>query len=148
MTPYPHRRPYSYFFQWSGKTSTGTLRKPSGQKIEPEGATTPFLGGRDVMRRGIRWVVSLCLLSLSSAAIAGSDAWLITPEEAAMASAPEESLIQRRGLSEAGPVIEIVKPVEGGSAPSPLEILIRFVARPSPVEGCCMGSRVLDGVRS
>ena len=80
------------------------------------------------------WGLILILLGVSPTAFAGSEIWLITPEEAAMAPAAEKSLIQSRGLSESGPAIEVVKPTDGGEAPSPLEILIRFAARTETVD--------------
>ena len=86
------------------------------------------------MKRGGPCGLNLFLLSLSTSAFAGSDAWLIMPEEAAMAPASEERLLQSRGLSEKGPTIDVVKPAEGGEVPSPLEILIRFAARTEAVD--------------
>lgn len=66
--------------------------------------------------------------------------WLITPEEAAMAPAPETSplgggLIDAgRDEISAGPLIEILKPADGGQVPSPLEVAVRFVPRLEPVD--------------
>lgn len=67
-------------------------------------------------------------------------AWFITPEEAAMAAAPDTGPFGR-GLIEAGrddintgPLIEILKPVDGGQVLSPLEVAVRFVPRLGPVD--------------
>jgi hypothetical protein len=54
--------------------------------------------------------------------------WLITPDEAALAPAEDDG-IRSRGLSDAGPGIEIVKPEEGAVIPGAAEILIRFLPK-------------------
>lgn len=54
--------------------------------------------------------------------------WLISPDEAALAPAQDDG-IRSRGLSDAGPGIEIVKPEEGAVIPGAAEILIRFLPK-------------------
>lgn len=64
--------------------------------------------------------------------------WLITPEEAALASAPEvsgesPSQIESGGLN-LGPIIEVVKPIDGDRAEAPIEIFIKFTPQSEPVD--------------
>lgn len=80
-------------------------------------------------------VVSLLLCPFSAAAKSQED-WLITPEEAAMAPAADANGISKGGLTEigredinTGPQIEILKPADGGRAPSPVEVAVRFIPR-------------------
>jgi hypothetical protein len=82
--------------------------------------------------------VSLILL-LHSFAIAGEPGvvWLITPEEAA---APDdaEPLVQSRGLGpklpDAGPMIELLLPLENATISVPTEVSVRFTPRNAPVD--------------
>ncbi len=78
-------------------------------------------------------VIGLLLAGVVSLAEGATDHWLITPQEAALAAA-EESLIQSRGLTTSGPGLDVVKPVEGSDAPSPVDILVRFIPREDPVD--------------
>lgn len=80
-------------------------------------------------------VMSLLCLVLTGNASTGE--WLITPEEAAMAPAPEV----KRGLVEvgreditAGPVIEVVEPSNGSREPMPVQVLIRFTPMSEPLD--------------
>jgi len=66
----------------------------------------------------------LCL----DAAFAKETPWLITPEEAALAPAEEDG-IRTRGLSDAGPGVEVVKPAEGEILTGAAEILVRFLPK-------------------
>ena len=78
----------------------------------------------------------VCLHNVSSAKIQET-AWLITPEEAAMAPAPEgggKGEIAVGGEADLGPNIEVVKPTNGGSAPPPVEVDIKFAPKLSPVD--------------
>lgn len=77
----------------------------------------------------------------AATADAGGIQWLITPEEAAMAPAPESSLLTQGGLTEAGregvpvgPIIEVVQPTDGGKKAGPVEVLVRFTPRAEPVD--------------
>ena len=79
----------------------------------------------------------MSLLCLASTGRADTGDWLILPEEAAMAPAPEP----RRGILEVGredisigPVIEIVEPLNGGRGPMPIQVSIRFTPRSEPVD--------------
>lgn len=89
-----------------------------------------------------RWTVVGCLtavvlLSAAATAHALRDNWLITPEEAAMAPAPEGTIIGEipvGGESQLGPKIDVIKPGEGTSEPAPVEVDIRFVPKTSPVD--------------
>jgi hypothetical protein len=90
------------------------------------------------------WLLLLVLVGTSvtvGEGRAGSADWLITPEEAARAPAPDDDLIRSRGLfgssgvgMDAGPGIEILKPTAEERQPKPLRILIRFIARSQPVD--------------
>lgn len=79
----------------------------------------------------------LCLHSPSTAKIQ-EDAWLITPEEAAMAprvARPGEPLTEVGGEDLLlGPQIELLKPTNGGRAPTPVEILVKFVVQAGKVD--------------
>ena len=79
----------------------------------------------------------MSLLCLAATGTAGTGDWLITPEEAAMAPAPEV----KRGLVEvgreditAGPVIDVVEPLNGSREPMPVQVLIRFTPMSEPVD--------------
>jgi hypothetical protein len=79
----------------------------------------------------------MSLLCLASLGRAETGEWLILPEEAAMAPAPEP----RRGIMEVGredisigPVIEIVEPLNGGRGSMPIHVSIRFTPRLEPVD--------------
>lgn len=77
-------------------------------------------------------------LAPGSAQAAGDKGmWLITPEEAAMAPAKETSgrdPTQIGAESNLGPKIEVLKPLDGGSAQSPVEVDIKFIRKMSPVD--------------
>lgn len=91
---------------------------------------TLFHRNRQVFSGG-RWVVGLALMLLSGIGpsfAASSDNWLITPDEAALAPAVDDG-IRPRGLNDAGPGIEVVRPKEGEIVPNPAEILIRFLPK-------------------
>lgn len=64
--------------------------------------------------------------------------WLITPEEGAMASAPEvsgESSVQIESDElNLGPVIEVIKPKEGDRSKAPIEVFITFTPQSDPVD--------------
>lgn len=63
--------------------------------------------------------------------------WLITPEEAAMAPAkeiPGRDLTQMGAESSLGPDIEVRKPPNGSSTPSPVEVDVKFTPKMSPVD--------------
>lgn len=64
--------------------------------------------------------------------------WLITPEEAAMAPAPEisgESSLQIESDELSfGPGIEVIKPKEGDRAEAPIEVFIKFTPQSDPVD--------------
>ncbi|MEX5213246.1 MAG: hypothetical protein NW703_03685 [Nitrospiraceae bacterium] len=66
------------------------------------------------------------------------DDWLITPEEAAMAPAPEgpggEDISVGAEAENLGPQIDVVKPTNGGSVPPPVEVDVRFIPKTSPVD--------------
>ncbi len=79
------------------------------------------------------------LLLASGQLLAGNDkgVWLITPEEAAMASVkemPGRDLSQIGAESNLGPKIEVLKPLDGGIAPSPVEVNVKFTSKLSPVD--------------
>jgi len=73
------------------------------------------------------------LMAVSVQQVAAEELWFISPDEAAFAPAPEESLIRSRGLNTKGPKIDVLKPVEDTPQQSPLEILIRFYPNPAAV---------------
>lgn len=79
----------------------------------------------------VQLVIGLSLAVLSGIGpsfAAAPDNWLITPDEAALAPAVDDG-IRPRGLTDAGPEIEVVKPTEGAVIPTPAEILIRFLPK-------------------
>ncbi|MFZ3014807.1 MAG: hypothetical protein WA045_13980, partial [Nitrospira sp.] len=76
-------------------------------------------------------VVTLCLLAPTSVQ-AVKDNWLITPQEAAMEPAsdlPGGGVTSIGAESDLGPKIEVVKPINGGSAPPPVEVDIKFAQK-------------------
>jgi hypothetical protein len=79
-------------------------------------------------------VVMLCLALTSPVQAAD---WLITPEEAALDSAPQAGRgileIGRDDLS-IGPVIDVVEPANGGRAPLPIQVVIHFSPRLVPID--------------
>ena len=79
-----------------------------------------------------------CLWAPGSAQSAGDKGlWLITPEEAAMPPAKEKSksgLTQLGAESTLGPKIEVRKPPDGSSMPSPVEVDIKFIPKLRPVD--------------
>jgi hypothetical protein len=77
----------------------------------------------------------LCIHATSTARIE-ENAWLITPEEAAMAPSPGAGKgdIAVGGDADLGPSIHVVKPINGGSAPPPVEVDIKFSPKLSPVD--------------
>jgi hypothetical protein len=64
--------------------------------------------------------------------------WLITPEEASMAPAPEisgESSLQIESDElNLGPLIEVIKPKEGDRAEAPIEVFIKFTPQRDPID--------------
>lgn len=82
-----------------------------------------FSSGQLIIGLMLAW-----LSAIDSSFAASPDNWLITPDEAALAPAVDDG-IRPRGLSDAGPGIEIVKPTEGAVIPTPAEILIRFLPK-------------------
>ncbi|MFZ3013044.1 MAG: hypothetical protein WA045_04990 [Nitrospira sp.] len=81
-------------------------------------------------------VVTLCLLAPASVQ-AVKDNWLITPQEAAMEPAsdlPGDGVTSIGAESDLGPKIEVVKPINGGSAPPPVEVDIKFAQKGSPID--------------
>lgn len=72
-------------------------------------------------------------LAVWAQSVEAGELWLISPEEAAAAPAPEESLIRSRGLTSKGPRIDVLKPVEDEPQRSPLEIQVRFHPNPTAV---------------
>ncbi len=64
--------------------------------------------------------------------------WLITPEEAAMASVPKrpEESQEQMGADDTnfGPRIEVVTPKEGDQSKVPIEIIINFTQQMDPVD--------------
>lgn len=78
-------------------------------------------------------LLQLALGGLSQSFGASSDNWLITPDEAALAPAVDDG-IRPRGLNDAGPGIEIVRPQEGEIVPTPAEILIRFLPKTATID--------------
>lgn len=75
-------------------------------------------------------------------ALTPSDTWLITPEEAALPPAsPEERGLKGgtpfdigREPPDIGPIIEVVKPIEGTPQSPPIEIAVRFTPRQQPID--------------
>jgi hypothetical protein len=77
-------------------------------------------------------LVSVCLVLALAILVEAREAtggWFITPEEAALAPAPEETLIRSRGLNDKGPIIEVVRPEEDKPQSNPLEIVVKFLPR-------------------
>lgn len=63
--------------------------------------------------------------------------WLITPEEAAMApekKIPDRDLTQIGAESSLGPKIEVLKPPDGSSTHSPVEVDVKFTPKLSPID--------------
>ncbi len=94
-----------------------------------------------------RWPTLVWIVGVSSAlmitpmASAHINGWFITPEEAAMAPAPEPDPLQGGRYAEVGredldigPVIEVEKPVPGQPQSSPLEIVVKFTPRTDPID--------------
>lgn len=84
-------------------------------------------------------VISFGFLVMTGFAHAADDEgfWLITPEEAAMAAArkiPDRDLNQIGAESGLGPKIDVLKPTDGGSMPSPVEVDVKFTPKISPVD--------------
>jgi hypothetical protein len=81
--------------------------------------------------------IAVGVLCLASTGQTETSDWLITPDEAAMASAAEPPRgivgVGREDIS-AGPVIEVVEPLNGGRGPMPIQVLIRFTPRSEPVD--------------
>ncbi len=79
-------------------------------------------------------VMCVCVIGIGQAA-AGD--WLITPEEAAMAPAPllkgVPIEVGREDIS-AGPVIDVVEPLNGGRGPMPVQVLVKFAPLFGPVD--------------
>lgn len=86
----------------------------------------PFIG-RMAFTGCIVWLVVL------AHPVEAEELWLISPEEAAFAPAPEESLIRSRGLNSKGPRIDVLKPADDFPQQSPLEIVVRFHPNPEAV---------------
>ena len=88
-------------------------------------------------------VMGLGFLLAPGSAQSASDKelWLITPEEAAMASAkkpPDRDLTQIGAESSLGPKIEVLKPPDGSVTPSPVEVDVKFRPTISPVDPASM----------
>ena len=93
-----------------------------------------------VMKRRLRVIVigsAMSLVCLAPMGLAGTGGWLILPEEAAMAPAPEP----KRGTLEVGredislgPVIDVVEPLNGGRGSMPIQVLVRFTPRSEPID--------------
>lgn len=89
-------------------------------------------GALPVLRRCL--TVGFLISGMAAPLFAAQNEWLITPDEAALAPAPEEESIRSRGLTDAGPRIDIVKPVDDVPQASPFEIQIRFYPRAAAVK--------------
>ena len=86
---------------------------------------------------GVIFSVGVMGIAESVQASTGHDLWLITPQEAAMNPAEEHGLngeIPVAAESEMGPKIDVIKPNQGGSAPAPVEVDIKFISKVSPVD--------------
>ncbi|BFU89793.1 MAG: hypothetical protein NTAFB01_09800 [Nitrospira sp.] len=84
-------------------------------------------------------VISFGFLLVTGSAHAANEKgmWLITPDEAAMAPAKETSgrdLTQIGAESNLGPKIEVLKPPDGSSISSPVEVEVKFTRKMSPVD--------------
>jgi len=85
--------------------------------------------------------LSLSFIIINGTILAGNDfntAWLITPEEAAMAPAPEISgdspfNIGSDELS-LGPLIEVISPKDGEQVSPPIEVNIKFTPQGDPID--------------
>ena len=79
----------------------------------------------------------MSLLCLVATGNADTGEWLITPEEAAMAQAPEvkrgQVEVGREDIT-AGPVIDVVEPLNGSREPMPIQVLIRFTPMSEPLD--------------
>lgn len=88
-------------------------------------------------RRLLAIGIAMAVLGVASMGQAATADWLITPDEAAMAPATElpRGILEvgREDIS-AGPVIEVVEPLNGGRGPMPIQVLIRFTPRSEPVD--------------
>ncbi len=88
--------------------------------------------------------------SVALAAGASDGLWLITPEEAATAD-EAEPLIRSRGLGpklpDAGPMIELLKPIEHETISVPTEVVVRFTPRSAPVDLSTLKVSVVKLVR-
>ena len=85
------------------------------------------------------YVLSVCLFSGNLEGTSGPEVgWLITPEEAAMAPAPSvpggSPFDIGRDEVMSGPIIEVVKPVNGAHDPAPIEVYIKFSKQFAPVD--------------
>lgn len=89
-----------------------------------------------VVLAGLAWGGAACATRPSDAV------WLVTPEEAAMPSAPADQITTRglgpfeigREAPDTGPLIEVLKP-EGGKAQSPpVAVSVKFAPRNAPVD--------------
>lgn len=89
--------------------------------------------------------MSLCI-SIPIGAVAGAGngittgTWFITPEEAAMPQASELAAsggavldVGREDIN-VGPLIEVLKPLDGGQVSSPVEVAVRFIPRLEPID--------------
>ncbi len=97
--------------------------------------------GSRSMRLGLLLVGLVGMLVLGAgghAATMQQEFWLITPEEAAMAPAPERPGVGRVDVSreppDTGPAIEVLKPADGTVPTVPMEVTIRFMPRSAPVD--------------
>ena len=93
-----------------------------------------------LLKHAIRLMAAgVVLLALAGhARAAGSEFWLITPEEAAMAPAPTDKMGRPLDIGreppDTGPMIEVLKPVSGAPVAVPLEVSVKFVPRSAPVD--------------
>jgi len=70
-------------------------------------------------------------------ALKTKELWLITPQEAALAPAPDgtgKDEVAVGGEADLGPAIEVIKPTNGGRSHPPVEVDIKFVPKTSPVD--------------
>lgn len=108
-----------------------------------------------------KFLASLCCLAFSLVTLttlgsstleagASEGLWLITPEEAAT---PDEAepLVRSRGLGpklpDAGPMIELLKPIENEKISVPTEIEVRFTPRGAPVDLSTLRVSVVKVIR-
>ena len=98
-------------------------------------------------------LVLLVLAALPAPAQKPAAAWLITPDEAALADAPLEApppKVRLRGktaASPAGPVVEMVNPVDGQPTRAPVSIYIKFTPNPSPIDLATLKVQVLKIIK-